>query len=166
MVDRYIEFFSTLWGEELSDKRTPGRWDYVILDEGHKVAFMNSLHFQIRNRESSMSRSIQSLIANHRIVLSGTPIQNNLLEMWTIMDWLSEHRLLGDHNFFNTHYKRPIEKGQMKDASVEERAYARYLADDLRDLIFSMTLRREKAAVLKNSKDLNLGKKTEIVLWW
>ena len=36
------------------------------------------------------------LHSKHRIVLSGTPIQNHLIEMWNIMDWLSDHRLLGD----------------------------------------------------------------------
>lgn len=42
LVEREIKFFSTLW--EGSDPQTPGRWDYVILDEGHKVRIDTHYH--------------------------------------------------------------------------------------------------------------------------
>ena len=99
-------------------------------------------------------------------MLSGTPIQNHLLEMWNIMDWVSDHRLLGDRHYFISRYKRPIEEGQQRNATEEQRVYAQYMATELRKLIFSITLRREKSIVLNSNENLHLGKKTEIVLWW
>lgn len=99
-------------------------------------------------------------------MLSGTPIQNHLLEMWNIMDWISEHRLLGNRSFFVSRYKHPIEEGQQRNATPEKRIYAQYIADELRGLIFSITLRREKSVVLNSNENLHMGKKTEIVLWW
>lgn len=82
------------------------------------------------------------------------------------MDWVSEHRLLGDRNSFKHVFKAPIEAGQNRNASPEARLYAQSLANELRSLIFSMTLRREKNDILNKSSEFNLGKKTEIVLWW
>ena len=90
-MKRHLEFFSTVWSEtsDLID-RTEGKWDYIILDEGHKI----------KNEQSEMSKCSQSLRVHHRIVLSGTPLQNNLVEMWNIMDWLCEHKLLGGRKEF------------------------------------------------------------------
>ena len=109
---------------------------------------------------------MQHLLANHRIMLTGTPIQNQLTEMWSIMDWVSEHSLLGDADSFNHHFKHPIEHSQNKNATASTRAYGKALAEELRELIFSITLRREKAEIIKSSEKFRIGKKAEIVLWW
>jgi SWI/SNF-related matrix-associated actin-dependent regulator of chromatin subfamily A member 5 len=53
-------------------------WTYVVLDEGHKV----------KNHESNVSHALQGLKAEFRLVLTGTPLQNNLVELWSILHWL------------------------------------------------------------------------------
>lgn len=54
------------------------RWNYCVLDEGHVI----------KNGKTKLSKAIKSLIANHRLILSGTPIQNNVLELWSLFDFL------------------------------------------------------------------------------
>lgn len=53
-------------------------WRYCVLDEGHKI----------KNEASDVSKALQSLTAEYRLLLTGTPVQNNLAEMWALLHWL------------------------------------------------------------------------------
>ena len=53
-------------------------WRYVVLDEGHTV----------KNHESLVSKCLQGLQAEYRLILTGTPLQNNLSELWSLLHWL------------------------------------------------------------------------------
>lgn len=55
-----------------------GNWQYLVLDEGHKV----------KNHKSAVSASLQNISAQHRLLLTGTPLQNNLAELWSLLRWL------------------------------------------------------------------------------
>ena len=64
-------------------------WDFVVLDEGH----------QIKNRKTKKHIGCSMICKEgktRRLLLTGTPIQNNLEEMWSLFDWSTEGRLLGD----------------------------------------------------------------------
>ena len=52
-------------------------WRYVVLDEGHKI----------KNDLSQISSSLQGLGAEYRLILTGTPLQNNLKELWALLHW-------------------------------------------------------------------------------
>lgn len=66
IVRKDIAFFSTI------------HWNYVVLDEGHII----------KNGKTKCSQAMKQLVANHRLILSGTPIQNNVLELWSLFDFL------------------------------------------------------------------------------
>lgn len=53
------------------------------------------------------SKAIKQLTANHRLILSGTPIQNNVLELWSLFDFLMPG-FLGTERQFTAKYSRPI----------------------------------------------------------
>ena len=53
-------------------------WNYLVLDEGHAI----------RNAKAKTTVAIKSLKAQHRLILSGTPIQNSVLELWSLFDFL------------------------------------------------------------------------------
>ena len=59
-----------------------------------------------------------------RILLSGTPLQNNLLELWSVFD-LVQPKLLGKFEDFEYKFARPIENGLLKDVSrqLQERSH-------------------------------------------
>lgn len=72
-------------------------WLYCILDEGHLI----------KNAKSKISQAVKLIKAHHRLILSGTPIQNNLLELWSLFDFLMPG-FLGNENSFNERFARPV----------------------------------------------------------
>lgn len=113
-----------------------------------------------------MSKCMGTIHAHHRILITGAPLQNNLLEIWNLMDWLCDHRLLGKKEEFTRHFRTPIEEGQDKKASDEVQLKANCVTQELHDLVASVMLRREKSEVFKGEASPMISKKTEIVLWW
>ncbi|KZT57598.1 hypothetical protein CALCODRAFT_555264 [Calocera cornea HHB12733] len=53
-------------------------WNYCVLDEGHKI----------KNAESGLATALQNLGAAFRLILTGTPVHNNLGELWALLHWL------------------------------------------------------------------------------
>ncbi len=62
---------------------------FIVLDEGHAI----------RNPRVRVSKAIKSLRGRHRILLSGTPIQNTLIELWSIFEFLMKGYLGDDESF-------------------------------------------------------------------
>lgn len=87
----------TTYGMVLSnvDRLNTVTWDYVILDEGHKI----------KDHSSKTSVALRKIPSKHRIILTGTPIQNNLQEMWSLFDYTSQGRLLGDAKTFKKQFQ-------------------------------------------------------------
>lgn len=111
-------------------------WNGLILDEAQ----------HIKNKETKQRRAIRKIHAVHRLALTGTPIENRLTELWSLMDLLNPSLLGGYQSFLNT-YIRPIER-EKSDQKQEH----------LRSLIKPFLLRRTK----KDSEtDLQLPNKTE-----
>jgi hypothetical protein len=105
-----------------SDLITAIRWNSLILDEAQNV----------KNPRTKQSRSIFLFQADHRVALTGTPVENRLSELWSIMQFLNPG-YLGSAQQFRIGYAVPIEK----DGSQEK-------AEELRRLIRPFMLRRLK----------------------
>lgn len=116
---------------------TSKNFEYIVLDEAHVI----------KNPTSIGAKSVFALKSNNRLVLSGTPIQNNLTELWSLFNFLNPG-YLGSYDFFKENFVSPIEKGE--DSSV---------ADSLRKLINPFLLRRTKKVISSE-----LPEKTEMVL--
>lgn len=117
-------------------------WDVIVMDEGHKL----------KNPKMQLRHSIDMLPARQRLILSGTPIQNNLMEMHTLFDVVCPG-LLGDSRYFKDHYERRITAGTDKHATVGERERGAAAAAALRQLVAPYMLRREKKDVLPPKKN-------------
>src|SRR5262249_50424443 len=72
---------------------------YVVLDEAQAI----------KNPRSQAAQAVRALNARHRLCLTGTPVENNLEELWSLFDFLMPG-LLGGANFFRKHYRTPIER--------------------------------------------------------
>jgi TATA-binding protein-associated factor len=72
-------------------------WLYCILDEGHVI----------KNAKTKLTKAVKSIQAQHRLILSGTPIQNNVLELWSLFDFLMPG-FLGTESSFNERFSKPI----------------------------------------------------------
>jgi SNF2 family DNA or RNA helicase len=97
-------------------------WYGVILDEAQNI----------KNPEARQTRTIRDLPAGFRVALTGTPVENRLSELWSIMNFLNPG-YLGSRQAFRQHYALPIERYQDKEAATQ-----------LRKLVSPFILRRVK----------------------
>lgn len=97
-------------------------WSAIILDEAQNI----------KNPHTNQTKAVKSLSGERRVALTGTPVENRLLELWSIMDFLNPG-YLGTEHAFTSRYIRAIE--QEKDPE---------LTKELRSLISPFILRRMK----------------------
>ena len=86
------------------DELASHQWHVVVLDEAQ----------HIKNPKSINARSACKLKAAQRICLSGTPMENHLGELWSLMRFLMPG-FLGDEKTFNTRFRKPIESEHSSD---------------------------------------------------
>ena len=65
-------------------------WDLIVCDEGHKL----------KDPLKKTTKAITSIKGKSKVVLSGTPIMNNLGEMWALFNYTCDEQLLGDKKTF------------------------------------------------------------------
>ncbi len=81
----------------------------------------------IKNAGAKAALAIRGLRADHRVALTGTPVENHLGELWAQMHWLNPG-LLGDHTRFDRHFRKPIEKdGDQQRLELLRRRVAPFL---------------------------------------
>uniref|UniRef100_A0A3B5L3E6 Excision repair cross-complementation group 6-like 2 n=1 Tax=Xiphophorus couchianus TaxID=32473 RepID=A0A3B5L3E6_9TELE len=111
-------------------------WSAVVVDEAHKI----------KNPESQITRSMKELRCKNRIGLTGTILQNNLEELWCVMDWANPG-CLGNLGHFKNNFSDPIEKGQRHSATKRALATGRKTVRALVRKIAPFFLRRTKALI-------------------
>ena len=84
------------------------QWNTVCLDEAHVI----------KNRQTKTSAVVMKLQATHRIILTGTPVQNHLGELWNLFQFANPG-LLGSHEQFRQKYIVPIEQQDNKERSLQ-----------------------------------------------
>ncbi|CBY07750.1 unnamed protein product [Oikopleura dioica] len=112
-------------------------WNYCVLDEGHVI----------RNTKTKVSQSIRSIRARHRLMLTGTPIQNSVIELWSLFDFLMPG-FLGTDKEFNTVYGRPILNS--RDPRCKNPEAGLLALQNLHRQCLPFMLRRVKSDVLKD----------------
>ncbi|XP_066437047.1 DNA excision repair protein ERCC-6-like [Eleutherodactylus coqui] len=144
-------------------------WDYVVLDEAHKI----------KSSSTKTAKSCSAIPAKNRILLTGTPIQNNLREMWALYDFACRGTLLGTAKTFKMEYENPITRAREKDATPGEKALGLRISENLMKIIQPYFLRRTKNDVQhpkvsgqqtteSNSDALtmpSLTRKNDFILW-
>ncbi|MCD6542965.1 MAG: DEAD/DEAH box helicase, partial [Flavobacteriaceae bacterium] len=103
------------------------QFSYLILDESQAIKNPNSKTYQ----------AVINLDSQYKISMTGTPIENNLNDLWAQMNFLN-HNMLGDLNFFEKNYRIPIQN----DAEASE-------LNELSTIIDPFILRRLKKDVAK-----------------
>ena len=106
---------------DLEDLKRP-TWHRIALDEAQKI----------KNPSAAAAVAIRSLVAQHRVAMTGTPIENHLSELWSIMEMLNPG-LLGTASEFRERFAVPIEKLADRDRAMQ-----------LREMIRPFVLRRTK----------------------
>jgi len=132
-----------------SDILVPVDWDYAVLDEGHKI----------RNPNTAITINCKELRTANRVILSGTPMQNNLIELWSLFDFVFPMRL-GTLVNFRYSFEVPIKLGGYANATNSQILTATKCAETLKSAISPYLLQRLKVDVASD-----LPKKSEQVLF-
>ncbi|KAJ9474791.1 TATA-binding protein-associated factor MOT1 [Pseudozyma hubeiensis] len=112
-------------------------WNYCILDEGHII----------RSAKTKTTKAVKLIRANHRLLLSGTPIQNNVLELWSLFDFLMPG-FLGTERSFHERFGKPIIASRDGKLSAKEQEAAALALEALHKQVLPFLLRRLKEDVL------------------
>ncbi|RRB04465.1 DEAD/DEAH box helicase [Larkinella rosea] len=104
------------------------RFHYIILDESQAI----------KNPSSHITRAVMQLNSAHRLILTGTPLENSTMDLWTQMTFINPG-LLGSQTFFRNEFQIPIEK--KNDEQKTQRLYG---------IIKPFMLRRHKSQVARD----------------
>ncbi len=126
-----------------------GGIDIVVADEGHRL----------KTKENKAAQAIRNLNTPMRVVLSGTPMQNDLSEFFVMVDFVNPG-LLGTYNTFKKEFEIPIMKSRQPGASGKDVEKGTARGEELSSLTKEFILRRS-ATILKDF----LPPKTEYVLF-
>ncbi|GMT23998.1 hypothetical protein PFISCL1PPCAC_15295, partial [Pristionchus fissidentatus] len=144
-----ITSYTTFYKER--KRLTQVGWHYVILDEGHKI----------RNPEAMVTMALKEVRSPYRLLLSGSPLQNSLKELWSLIDFIFPARL-GTLQTFMEKFSIPITMGGYANATPIQSETAYKCALVLRDAINPFILRRMKKDV---KMSIELPNKSEQVLF-
>lgn len=127
----------TTYGILLSEQETINarKWNIACLDEAHII----------KNRGAKTSAAAMKIQADNRVILTGTPVQNHLSELWSLFQFINPG-LLGGYEVFSRKFITPIERDQNMECQKR-----------LDKVVHPFMLRRTKNAVLQE-----LPEKTEI----
>lgn len=122
-----------------SDVLDKHSWNYVVLDEGHLI----------KNPKAKITQAVKRLASNHRLILTGTPIQNNVLELWSLFDFLMPG-FLGAEKVFLDRFAKPIAASRYSKASSKEQEAGALAIEALHKQVLPFLLRRLKEEVLND----------------
>ncbi|KAI0308557.1 SNF2 family N-terminal domain-containing protein, partial [Amylostereum chailletii] len=115
------------------------RWTYLVLDEGHKI----------KNSETDISSRLQGLGALYRLILTGTPIHNDLKELWSLL-----------HFLYPAVFTPPTERLFSQSFDLSRGLYSSTFTSDARRLLETIMIRRTKANV-----ELSVPQREEMTIY-
>uniref|UniRef100_A0A6Q2XHK7 DNA helicase n=1 Tax=Esox lucius TaxID=8010 RepID=A0A6Q2XHK7_ESOLU len=112
--------------------------DFVVCDEGHIL----------KNEASNISKAMNSIKTKRRVVLTGTPLQNNLNEYHCMVNFIKEN-LLGSLKEFRNRFINPIQNGQCADSTPKDVRIMKNRAHVLHAMLAGCVQRRDYSALTK-----------------
>lgn len=128
---------------------SPIYWQYIIIDEGHRMKNANC--------KLAMTLGVKYKSRN-RLLLTGTPLQNNLTELWALLNFLLP-KIFASADTFETWFKRPFESTALGDSADLEEEETLLVINRLHQVLRPFLLRR-----LKTDVESQLPQKVEHVL--
>ncbi|XP_057371515.1 DNA repair and recombination protein RAD54-like [Daphnia carinata] len=115
-----------------------GEIGLVLCDEGHRL----------KNSENQTYQALVALNCKRRVLLSGTPIQNDLLEYFSLLHFVNQG-ILGTAQEFKRRFETPILRGRDADATEETQKQGQGKLKELADLVNKCIIRRTSALLTK-----------------
>ncbi|KAK8995618.1 hypothetical protein V6N11_075884 [Hibiscus sabdariffa] len=124
-------------------------WKYVVVDEGHRL----------KNFKCKLVKELKHLRVGNKLLLTGTPLQNNLAELWSLLNFILPDIFQSHEEFESWFDFSGISSGDMSQEEIEEKRKAQVVAK-LHAILRPFLLRRMKADV-----EQMLPRKKEIILY-
>uniref|UniRef100_T1J3S6 Proliferation-associated SNF2-like protein n=1 Tax=Strigamia maritima TaxID=126957 RepID=T1J3S6_STRMM len=124
-------------------------WKFIIIDEGHRI----------KNFDCLLIRALKSFTSKNRILLTGTPLQNNLSELWSLLNYILPEifdKLQVFESLFNVSGMNTDES----DEKIAEEEQKNHVVSTIHEILAPFLLRRLKCDV-----ELNLPSKRELLVY-
>jgi SWI/SNF-related matrix-associated actin-dependent regulator of chromatin subfamily A member 5 len=126
------------------------KWNYLVVDEAHKL----------KNKDSKISIASRKLHSRNRLMLTGTPLQNNLLELWALLNFMMPEVFSSDDDFRqwfdfggDGDAKRPAIDKDDDDPDPAQNSKNLQLIESLHKIMRPFLLRRTKADLANKLPD-------------
>lgn len=136
-VDLVIASYSTLRRDVGAYRKM--EFSVVVIDEAQSI----------KNRATQSAHAVKSLVSHCRLAVTGTPVENALLDLWSIFDFLIPG-YLGSHQDFRERYERPAAELARPDCPLAARLEGEETLSRLRAKVSPYLLRRLKTEVAKD----------------
>jgi SWI/SNF-related matrix-associated actin-dependent regulator of chromatin subfamily A member 5 len=114
------------------------KWHYIVIDEAHKI----------KNEDSQLSQVVRKLHTECKLLLTGTPLQNNLHELWSLLNFLLPEIFSNSELFDNWFYNTSEQKVMDNEQEIERKNIQ--MIGQLHKILKPFMLRRTKLEVEKN----------------
>ncbi|KAJ3091977.1 hypothetical protein HK102_011881 [Quaeritorhiza haematococci] len=125
------------------------KWKYIIIDEGHRIKNMNC----------RLMRELKSLPSENRLLLTGTPLQNNLTELWSLLNWLMPE-IFNNIDEFSDWFDFSDDLEEKDSSKIVDKEMKTQIITNLYNILRPFLLRRIKSEVEKD-----LPKKKEYLIY-
>ena len=113
-------------------------WKYIVVDEGHRL----------KNTNCKLMRDLKTYACPNRLLLTGTPLQNNLDELWSLLNFIMPE-IFDDLNVFKSWFNANDMHGQSKDEA--ERILAQEKQSHILSTLHKVTIGQSKRVRLQHT---------------
>ncbi|XP_039295321.1 lymphocyte-specific helicase-like [Nilaparvata lugens] len=122
-------------------------WQYIVVDEGHSI----------KNKDTQLNRVLTACTSQNRLLLTGTPLQNNLIELWTLLNFLMPDMF---HDITIFHSLLDLSDAGKDAQKILQKEKEQHVVSTLHQILFPFVLRR-----LKSDIAIDIPPKKEVVVY-
>ncbi|XP_034037163.1 transcriptional regulator ATRX [Thalassophryne amazonica] len=147
MIIGYEMYRNLTQGRNIKSKKLKETFQKTLVDPGPDLVICDEGHV-LKNEASAVSRAMNAIKTRRRIVLTGTPLQNNLIEYHCMVNFIKEN-LLGSVKEFRNRFINPIQNGQCADSTLHDVRIMKKRAHILYEMLAGCVQRKDYTALTK-----------------
>ncbi|XP_055015497.1 transcriptional regulator ATRX isoform X2 [Boleophthalmus pectinirostris] len=147
MIMGYEMYRNLTQGRNIKSKKLKETFQKTLVDPGPDLVICDEGHI-LKNEASAVSKAMNSIKTRRRVVLTGTPLQNNLIEYHCMVNFIKEN-LLGSVKEFRNRFINPIQNGQCADSTMHDVRIMKKRAHILYEMLAGCVQRKDYSALTK-----------------
>lgn len=147
MIMGYEMYRNLTQGRNTKSKKLKETFQKTLVDPGPDLVICDEGHI-LKNEASAVSKAMNSIKTRRRVVLTGTPLQNNLIEYHCMVNFIKEN-LLGSVKEFRNRFINPIQNGQCADSTFQDVRIMKKRAHILYEMLAGCVQRKDYSALTK-----------------